>query len=202
MFRKQGQKGFTLIEMMVVVGIMAVLAAIVTGGVTGTKTAGEGSQAQSDAQTVQQSTSSYNNQTRTQGFPEGTITVSGTGTTRVYTIGNVVSGGNTALSVGLVGNVGFTDGTDGKVTNYTYVKWDASDDVRQKGGTVATAKFVPDFLGQKPDTTRLINKDLNPEYLWLFKKGTTFDEQGRSIEVWKLADDGASYSKIYPKVTN
>lgn len=181
----RGKSGFTLVELMVVIAILSVLAAIVSGGVVGTKAGSELSQAKSDAANVQSTAQRFNNFSRTGLWPESAITFS----TPNYTIASKTVT-NTMLPSAM---------QTGLETSHTYVNWTAGTEVRQAGGGVATAYFVPDFINQKPDSTRLVRGTYD-EYLWLLKKGTAFDEQGRSVQVFRLNADGTAYEKIYPVV--
>ncbi len=57
---KRGQKGVTLIELMVVMGVLAVLASIIMPAVTGTKQLSQDSQVKQDATTTQAAVSDFN----------------------------------------------------------------------------------------------------------------------------------------------
>lgn len=186
-------KGFTLIELMVVVAILSVLATLVAGGVQGTKGRGEESQVRLDAGTVFTAMQNYQNQSRESAWPEDTLPADATSITYQ----------NTSIAAAYVAAISVTF-TSGASSNYTTPGWFVSTHVRKVDGTITDAFFVPDFLAQRPDSIRLMTKAANgstyPEYIWLLKKGTLLDDRGRSIQVWKLTDDRDKYIKIYPRV--
>ena len=67
------QKGFTLMELLVVVAIMGVLMAVVGAAVTGIKSSSVDGQVQSDAKATQTATDNYNNKSINTGqFPDTT----------------------------------------------------------------------------------------------------------------------------------
>ncbi len=66
---RRGQMGFTLIELMVVMGIMVVLAGIVVGGVTGTTDIGRDAAASSDLNTIQSAVDRFYTDADPQEYP-------------------------------------------------------------------------------------------------------------------------------------
>ena len=57
---RRGEKGFTLVELMVVMAIMAILASVVVPAVSGTKQTSEDSQVQLDGAVVETAVGKYN----------------------------------------------------------------------------------------------------------------------------------------------
>ena len=190
---KRNSKGFTLIELMVVVAILSVLATMVAGGLAGTKGRGEEGQVRTDAGTVYGAMQNFNNQSRSRVWPEDTLSADAASIT--YQGFSIATGYLTAIGISFSG---------GSSSNFTTPGWSATTYVRKVDGGIATATFVPDFLAQKPDSIRL-NTQVGsgftyPEYLWLLKRGTTLDDSGRSMQIWKLNDARTSYEKIYPRI--
>ena len=59
--RRQGQRGFTLIELLVVIAVLAILAAIVIFNVTGVTNRGNSSACVTDLKSVQTASDAYHN---------------------------------------------------------------------------------------------------------------------------------------------
>ncbi len=104
---RRGQRGFTLMEMMVVVTIMTILAAIVVPAVTGVSSTGRGAAKDSDRSEVQKSVDRYNS-----AHPAAMWS---TVTDRLPANGLVTSAATTAMLAGMDWNRSFTDPRDGAV---------------------------------------------------------------------------------------
>lgn len=169
-------KGFTLIELMVVMTIMSVLAAIVVPQVTGTVTSGKSTVKKNDLQAVQSAVDRYNADHSSSYYPVDT--------------NGAAAPSSTAYEVKL--SVGGAD---------VYLKdivWDAA-----LSATSGAKKLVPDYLKSKPsrngdvieDTTTSIKIE-DTTYTVAFKAGVTsmgiwaVDGNGK---VWLLLDDGTPY---------
>ncbi|MBI2934374.1 MAG: type II secretion system protein [Chloroflexi bacterium] len=185
-------RGFTLLELMVVMGIMAVLAAVVFPAVTGVKGSSAEAQVKSDADAVQKATDSFNNKSIKAGvFPETTF--GGTGTYAAYDSDGVST---RALTPGSL--------TTTVAGTYTKIDWAAAISVWLQNGAVASMGFVPNFLGKQPESSTLkADEDgTSDEFLWLLRQEGAGAEVTRKVEVYRLkpATEGAtasSYMRLY-----
>lgn len=200
---KKGQKGFTLVELMVVMAILAVLMGIVMPAVSGTKEASVGGQVASDAKSASTAVDNFSNKSITTIFPEGVLT-SATG---LSTIGqhDYVLEASLAATALLVDKNGTSLGDlADTVTNYagsevparTALSFVATTDVYQENGSIKEAAFVPDFLSKEPDSLNLqadetkdaTNGDEVNEFLWVLKVSSPGSEQeSRAVEVYRCA---------------
>lgn len=124
----RGNKGFTLIELMVVMIILAVLATIVTGGVMGTKSKSEDTSVKADAYNVQTAAQRFNNDSyKSNDWPEAdtnkvAIVKVGTDIRVKYdTILMYDSDGSTALTVSTTSVTGEAVGTGDGANAIFYV---------------------------------------------------------------------------------
>ena len=170
---KRGQKGFTLVELMVVMAIMAVLAGIVMPAVTGTQGPAESTQLQSDAQAIQSAAASYNNDSVTADWPEDAVAT-------------VYSAEETLI----------TAAVGGSLTGYTAVDWDATTKVRLDDGSLLAITFVPDSVPKAAASIGALDNSKHV-FVWLLKEGSATDASTRTVEVYRLADDGSAYAKAY-----
>ncbi|MBI2304225.1 MAG: type II secretion system protein [Chloroflexi bacterium] len=200
----KSEGGFTLVELLVVVAILAVLASIVGGGVMGAKTAGEDSQVKSDAYNMQQAIQRFNTESsRNNDWPEPN------------------SGGDTGENglelVAVVSNNIKSDGIqlydeDGTTTlqqvaatspiTYTTLVFSDTTRTRDQAGNLMVKKLVPDFVNRKPansDWKQTNGSATKLVYAWLLLKGSTINGvESRSVHVFKLTEAGDKYIKIYP----
>ncbi len=185
-------KGFTLLELMVVMGIMAVLAAVVFPAVSGVKGSSAEAQVKSDADAVQKASDSFNNKSiKAAVFPETTF--AGTGSYTAYD-----TNGTTVRTL-----------TPGSLTTtvagtYTKINWSAAVNVWLQDGAVASMGFVPNFLGKQPESSTLKADEDNTlnEFLWLLRQEGAGSEVSRKVEVYRLKPqtEGAatsSYMRLY-----
>lgn len=176
-FFKKGQKGFTLVEMMVVMAIMAVLATIVVPAVTGTKEVSESSQMKTDASALRNAITIFQNTSLTSAWPEQTFDGS--------------SGNYTNTEYTKMGTLGVTSST------HKEINWDAVTLVRQDDGSSVSLALVPDFLDKQPGTV-ILKRDALHEYIWLLAieaEGTT--QETRVVEVYKLNAAADAYEQKY-----
>ena len=206
---KRGEKGFTLVELMVVMAIMAVLSAIVLPAVTGTKQLSLDSQVKQDAYAVETGVSKVNadanvseslttdntsvfgtvsSQSTSSQWPENPITT--TYATEFPTVTTAISGvtlKNTA------GTVIYSSNTTGFVADYTAIDID---------GLIADGYLQEEPVGV--DSTFSTAKAYH-NYLWLLKKANVegTSDAGRVVEVFKLVTiattttDALTYQIIY-----
>ncbi|MBI4215973.1 MAG: prepilin-type N-terminal cleavage/methylation domain-containing protein [Chloroflexi bacterium] len=176
--RTDRQRGFTLMELMVVMAIIAVLAGIVAPGVTGTKDVSESAQSKSDRQGVQTAASNFNNASTSAGWPEAASDYAvASGGIPLY-----ASNGTTVIAA-----AGAT------ATGYRLVDFAATTDTRDSTGNIVEKTFVPDFLDRAPTSEAAMSGGVNV-YLWTLKQGTS-DASGQTRTVWvfKLNDAGDKY---------
>lgn len=203
---RKGSKGFTLVELMVVMGILAVLMAIVMPAVTGTKSVSVEGQVLSDAKSVQTAVDNFNNKSIKVGaFPE---VVLATGTHAYSDVYAAVSSGGATLKnkdgspKGSGETLATTIAVPGKgsstVAKRTVLNFLAAVDTYDSTGAVKTAFFVPDFLGKSPSSIPLMGDDTKSlgatdnkieEFLWLMMvNAPQTDQESRTVEVYRLTD--------------
>jgi general secretion pathway protein G len=73
------QKGFTLVELLVVIVILGILAAVVVFAVTGITNKGQSSACAIEVRTVNTALQAYNAKSATNTFPSGTVVAGATG---------------------------------------------------------------------------------------------------------------------------
>ncbi len=180
MFKRE-QKGFTLVELMVVMGIIAVLAGIVVPAVTGTKGPSESAQFKGDANAVQSAAAKFNNDTVNASWPEATIATVYTGTGEATLINKALGSSDQGVTT---------------PAGYTAIKWTGNSvNVRKADGSLLPVNFVPDFIPKTPATDAAKDKGLHV-YIWLFKAGAATDASTRTVEIYKLNDGGTDYDQV------
>lgn len=224
---KRGQKGFTLVELMVVMAIIAVLAAIVVPPVTGTKQTSSESQVKQDASNVQTAVGKYNadsnlaeeitdsndetfstlNQILGAAIPDDTVTTSNRWPEKFVQAAYATEFPETAgtedtttASVTILDKAGIQIATSIGSSNLTgfLATYNAVDfDTLIDGG----------YLQQKPDGVEAMFTNQRPfhNYLWLVKRVSVdgVDNAGRVVEVYSLkkvqkgSGSALTYQRIY-----
>lgn len=213
---RRGEKGFTLVELMVVMAIMAVLATIVIPAVTGTKQVSSDTQVKQDATVVETAVGDYNadanaaeqlttttpavvgesttSQITSNKWPEKTISVAyaasfPTSTANVTSVTIMDNDGTTLYATG---------GATGKKLANFVLAYNAIDiDALVSGG----------YLQEEPngvDLTFSSTKQYH-NYLWLVKKVLVGDDAdgGRSVTVFSLTTviaSGSTDALIYQQI--
>jgi type II secretory pathway pseudopilin PulG len=183
---------------MVVMVVLALLAAIVSGGVLGTKGKGEDAQVKADAFQAQQAVSRFNNDSAAGDWPDAS-------TNKVAEVDtdHPPDGADEVQYQGIT--MYESDGTtplDPAKVEYTTLDWDATTQVRDSSGDLVTRKLVPDWLTHKPtnsewqQTVSGVQKDV---YAWVMLKGTALNgEETRTVQVFKLDAAGDKYIQLTP----
>lgn len=187
MFRmmKRGSKGFTLVELMVVMSILAVLSAIVVPAVTGTKTIGNSTQLKSDLQNVQTAVNKYTTDSTTEASPE-----------TAFSDSTVGGWGLTSAEIAALTNMTNDLTIEGGTTagKYVAIKFDATTSVKTSTGTTLTLKLVPDYLNVKPVSAETMPATGTRDFLWLMMIGTSTDMPNRIVELYKMGT--SKYAKV------
>lgn len=224
-FFKRGQKGFTLVELMVVMAIMAVLSAIVVPAVSGTSEVSKDSAVRQDASTVATAVSDFYaakegaekvtitpctileatlvNQTTSDSWPELALTDNTTVAGLGYSVEfPAVKGAATGNVTAVVISETLSDGSpktipaDELAKDYTTIRF------RFTGGSGGLTNIDP------PKSVISASGNYH-DYLWLLKRTTVTSDgktvTSRQVTVFKLSkveeasDDGDTlyYVKIY-----
>lgn len=195
-------KGFTLIELMVVMALITVLMGMAFGAMTGVKGSSLESQVQTDANTTQKAVDKFNNQSIKLGiFPEYAITpFPATAFPATPALSYVASIGNYQFYT----KDGTPWGTGVKPSNETYsaVNWEASVNVWLKTGAVEPQAFMPIYMSKTPESVVLRADEASTynEFLWLLKKSGTIEETARKVEVYRLktiSGTAIGYQQVY-----
>ena len=198
------RKGFTLMELLVVVAILGVLMAVVGAAFTGIKSSSVDGQVQSDAKASQTATDNYNNKSiKTGQFPDTTPDAASHINQDVADVGT----GDDGFAVVLVRADGLGQtlfdkaipfGTTSAVFQRRLVVFTSTTDTWDDStGAVKTSTFVPDYLLKEPTSLILKgdeSKDLGAtnnvfeEYLWLnLVNAPGTDSESRTVEVYRMS---------------
>ncbi|MBI2934561.1 MAG: type II secretion system protein [Chloroflexi bacterium] len=198
MFRRhKHEKGFTLLELMVVMGVLSVLSGMVFVAISGVKGSSVEAQVKNDADSVKKSVDNFNSRSIKGTFPETSNPFSGGG---IYSI---EYGINTFKNLRGGAMPNYTSSPDNsqvsKPSDATHaaVDWSATTRVWLKDGTVDAMALVPDFMEKQPESVSLMADEKDyptaKEFMWLFRKvgGAGGTEKARKVEVYRLQEDSA-----------
>ena len=216
MLRKRGQKGFTMVELMVVMAILAVLAAVVFPAVSGKGEASKDSQTLTDATLVQTAVGDYyKDQVGADLFSTTTVTV-----LTALNPAQVIS--NKWPEAIIAGSTADGEAANGIYnTEYPFSNTATVSGVTIDGSAVDAAFFQThnaiDFTalidgGYLADAPNGVDSDTDgyQNYLWLVKKATSAGGAGtddsRAVVVYKLTSvtvaesgglDALGYEQIF-----
>ncbi len=196
---KEAQKGFTLVELMVVMGILAVLSSIVFTAVSGTSEVAGNSQVKQDASTINTAiTDYYADRTGAEIFTTNTTTILSANTTtkdvaqkissrwpenylaETYLAEFPLSAATDGQAVS--GTLSFTDSNGTTITAEALAESRNALDLN----ALAAASYIPTVPKSSTDKSGNFHN-----YLWLVKKTSSAAESGtvesRSVEVFKLS---------------
>ncbi|MBI2856918.1 MAG: prepilin-type N-terminal cleavage/methylation domain-containing protein [Chloroflexi bacterium] len=196
-------KGFTLVELMVVMAILGVLAAIVTPAVSGTKQVSKDSQVKSDATSVQNGLGAYNTDANTaELLTTTTENILAVSTTMVISNHWPEQNINDGYGAEFPASVGTAANSVAELVFVGAKKYDgtaistAKDFAETYNSVVLTTLTGGGYLAEKPQGADNLFSSAKQyhNYLWLAKKipaGSDTDG-GRALEVFKLTKIEAS----------
>ncbi|MBI2830423.1 MAG: type II secretion system protein [Chloroflexi bacterium] len=185
---KRGQKGLTLVELMVVMSILAVLAAIVFPAVSGTQEVSRGSQVRQDASTVNTSIADYfKDEDGVEVIVPNVSTVLGTATTekkserwpeKYTTVGYALEFPETAVT-GAVNTINIKDKAGAAIT--------AKDFVEKRQAIDFTALSAGNYIPSVPKSATSTSGTYH-NYFWVVKRtsSTQGTDDSRQVEVYRL----------------
>jgi len=204
------QKGFTLMELLVVVAIIAVLMGIVSAAVSGTKSQSVEGQVKSDGKATQTAVDNFNNKSINTGlFPEkdpDTVVTTGSASNfhiyaDVFAVGSE-AGGNVLLrrksddKGARLSDKVTPSGGGTAVFRRRFMDFTSVTSTYDADGVPKTSQFVPDFLLKNPTSLKLKGdetKELGTtgnifeEYIWVLGVNAPGqDGESRTIEVYRL----------------
>lgn len=172
-------KGFTLIELMVVITILSILAGIVVPQLTGTTTVGKGAVKSSDVKTVQEAVDKFVTDDPKGKYPiSGGSLPSGTGTLPLDWDASLVDSGTTKY---------FSMGTGATKTKGDYLKTNLKHATTTRDGDNITGNVLAIGDLAKPNTTSATTKWANAD-----------DTTNGIYPVWRIDSTG----KVYVNMTD
>ena len=216
---KRGEKGFTLVELMVVMGIMAILASIVVPAISGTKQLSQDTQVQQDASAVETAVGNYNaDANAAERFTTDNTSVMGESTNMTVSSRWPEDSIATAYS----GEFPESVGTESNEISSVTIKGLDGTVLYQTGGTTGykLADFVEDYnaidmmdlagggyLTEEPKGYSSIFSASEPyhNYLWMLEKVASGEgtDTGRVVAIFSLTEISGSstidltYKKVY-----
>lgn len=210
-FMKRGQKGITLIELMVVMAILAVLASIVFPAVSGTQEVSVDSQVKQDASTVGNALNSFfADQTGAEVITSATTKIlnnttdqtvssrwSENFTTAAYSnVFPIAATAVTEINIYDKDNISITTITD-NATSMSFVNARTAIDLSR----LATGNYIPAVPKSVSDTSGAFNN-----YLWMMLKTTAsggVPGGSRQVEIYKLTtvvQSASTYELTYRQI--